>query len=332
MALFRCNKCGHLREVNNDYIGKSVKCPKCSHVAQIYETISFVEKLLEKYFVQRDELHKLRQAGTITEAEVIDAESPPPSALNDINLFNTTALAEEKQVAPIADWFKARKIKIEADLRQLDTTGFFDEVAVSLGTNYALLKDISEKIKRTQKKGYQNLSIPLSKRSQKETREIIEFCQNLYEYSFVAKYFYQKQEKLVRLALQTSPAIVQFFDGRWFEWYVFIKLTEFFRDKNQQISCARNVSVLFANEDFHELDIFFLVDGRLPICIECKTGEFRTDIEKYRRLRTRIKLDKAHFLLCVLGLSQEQAAGLSSMYDLTFVNEQSFLEYVEKLL
>ena len=131
---------------------------------------------------------------------------------------------------------------------------------------------------------------------------------------------------------KTSPAIVQFFDGRWFEWYVFIKLTEFFRDKNQQISCARNVSVLFANEDFHELDIFFLVDGRLPICIECKTGEFRTDIEKYRRLRTRIKLDKAHFLLCVLGLSQEQAAGLSSMYDLTFVNEQSFLEYVEKLL
>jgi len=29
MALFRCNKCGHIREVGNDYVGKSVKCPKC---------------------------------------------------------------------------------------------------------------------------------------------------------------------------------------------------------------------------------------------------------------------------------------------------------------
>jgi phage FluMu protein Com len=330
MAIFRCNKCGHLREVTNEYIGKSVKCPRCSQVTLIHDTTAFVEKLLGKFFAQRDELKKLQQECTIVE-EVCDTNTPQTS-FADINLFNTTAFTEDLQFAPIVDWFKKQKIKIEVDPRQHDTTGFFDEVAIALGGNYDTLKEISEKIKRTQKKGYQNLSIPLSKKSQKEAKEIIEFCQNLYEYSFIAKYFYQKQEKIIRLALQTVPAIVQFFNGGWFEWFVFIKLTEFLRDKQHSFACSRNISVTFANEDFHELDVFFLVDGRQPICIECKTGEFRQDIEKYLKLRNRIHMDKSNFLLCVVGLSHEQAQGLSSMYDLTFVNEVNFLEHIGKLI
>lgn len=330
MALFRCNKCGHLREVPNEYIGKSVKCPHCSQATPIYDTTVFVEKLLEKFLAQRNELQKLRQQCN-TVQEIYDANTAQPS-LADIDLFNTTALAEDGQFAPIVDWFRKKKIKIDIDSKHLDTTGFFDEVAVALGDNYERLKDIGEKIKRTQKKGYQNLSIPLAKKSQKEATEIIEFCQKLYEYSFVAKYFYQKQEKIIRLALQPAPAIVQFFDGRWFEWYVFIKFTALLRDKGRAFSCSRNISVTFANEDLHELDVFFLVDGRLPICIECKTGEFRPDIEKYLKLRTRIHMDKSNFLLCVVGLSQEQVQGLSSMYDLTFVNERNFLDQVEILI
>ena len=49
MALFRCNKCGHLREVASDYIGKSVKCPKCKEVAPIHDTVAFVENVIKKY-------------------------------------------------------------------------------------------------------------------------------------------------------------------------------------------------------------------------------------------------------------------------------------------
>ncbi len=330
MALFRCNKCGHLREVTNEYIGKSVKCPRCTQITPIHDTTAFVEKLLEKYFAQRKELQKLQQECCVIE-EIYDGDTPRPS-FNDINLFNTTALAESGQYEPIVEWFKKQKVKIEVDPRHLDTTGFFDEVAAAIGNNYNMLKDIIEKIKRTQKKGYQNISISLAKKSQKETKEIIEFCQKLYEYSFVAKYFYQKQEKIIRLALQTVPTIAQFFNGGWFEWFVFIKLTEFLRDKQRNFSCLRNFSVIFTNEDFHELDVFFLLDGRLPICIECKTGEFRQDIEKYLKLRKRVHMERSNFLLCVVGLSLEQAQGLSSMYDLTFVNEQNFLEHVGKLI
>jgi hypothetical protein len=76
--------------------------------------------------------------------------------------------------------------------------------------------------------------------------------------------------------------------------------------------------VIFPNEDLHELDVFFLVEGNTPVCIECKTGEFRQDIDKYLRLRKRLGIDRSQFILCCLGLGDEQAAGLSSMYELSF--------------
>jgi phage FluMu protein Com len=330
MALFRCNKCGHLREVTNDYIGKPVKCPRCSQVTPIYDTVVYVEKLLEKFLSQRKEL-KLLQRECITVDEVYNTDETQAS-LGEIDLFNTTALTEHHQFVPIIDWFKKKKIQISVDPKQLDTTGFYDEIAVALGNNYDTLKEVSEKIKRIQKKGYVNLNLPLSKKSQKEVREVVEFCQNLYEYSFVAKYFYQKDEKIIRLTLQTIPAIVNFFNGIWFEWFVFIKTIEYLRDKKCSFACSRNITVTFTNEDLHELDVVFLVNGRSPICIECKTGEFRQDIDKYSNLRKRLNVEKSHFLLCVVGLSQEHAQGLSSMYDLTFVNEKNFLDHVGKLL
>ncbi len=111
-----------------------------------------------------------------------------------------------------------------------------------------------------------------------------------------------------------------------------MKLLEFFRERQLPISCLRNLSVTFPNEDAHELDVFFLINGTLPLCIECKTGEFRKDIEKYSTLRKRLKLEETQFLICVIGLSQEQTQGLSSMYDVTFVNEKNFLQHVEQLV
>ena len=88
----------------------------------------------------------------------------------------------------------------------------------------------------------------------------------------------------------------------------------------------------FPNEDSNELDIFFLADNRIPICIECKSGEFRNHIDKYSKIRKRLKIEKSQFLLCVVGLSQEQTQGLTSMYDITFVNEINFIQHIENLL
>jgi len=292
--------------------------------------VAFIKNVIEKYRSKSLELQQLKQE--VSRAEIPEVEVVEETPLEAIDIYNTSALTQKEQYLAIVEWFQKKQIQIEVDQKAIDTTGFFDEVALGLGNQYNLLQEVTDKIKRIQAKGYTNVKLTLTSKSQKEVRAITSFCQQLYEYSFVAKYFYHKKDKIIRLTLQSSPTIKNFFTGEWMEWYVFIKSLEFYRDKKLSISCLRSLIVTFPNEDSHELDVFFLVNNRIPICIECKTGEFRQDIDKYSKLRKRLHLDKAQFLLCVVGLSQEQAQGLTAMYDITFVNENNFLQYVEKLI
>ena len=44
--------------------------------------------------------------------------------------------------------------------------------------------------------------------------------------------------EIVRLT-QTAPAVRQFFDGGWLEWYAFITLIELAQQRGKDFSCAR---------------------------------------------------------------------------------------------
>ncbi len=330
MAIFRCNKCAYLREVPSQYVGKSTKCPVCQQENLIYDTVDFVNKLLQKYFGLYAELRQLRKELQSTDSSSVTT-SDDFSERVDIDIHNTSFMMDRKQYQPIIDWFQQQQIKVEIDPKTVDTTGFFDEIAVRLGEDYDMLKEVSERIKRAQIKSYTNAMLNLSDNSQKEMEQITKFCRELYEYSFVSKYYYDKQEKRIRLSLQTAPAIVSFFNGGWVEWYVFMKILKLFYENNISFSCSRNITVYFPNEDKYELDVFFLIKGDIPLCIECKSGEFRQFIGKYSKLRSKLKIEKAHFLLLSVGLSDQQTQGLTSMFDITFVNEKNFLEYIAKI-
>jgi phage FluMu protein Com len=329
MAIFRCNSCGHLREVTNDYVGVSVKCPSCKKANPVHDTVTFVEKLVGKYLVQRMELRTLKQSSE--PAELTAAPLLESNSLADIDLFNTTALTSKQQYQPILAWFEKLRIEVEVNHQSVDTRGFFDEIAMELGDNYETLKFVSNQIKFTQGKEFGNAKIDLSNKSKKEIKEITEFCKLLYEYSFVARFDHNKKENIIWLTLQKAKTIIRFFNGIWLEWYVLMKLLSFFRDKKLPAACLRGLSIKHSNEDANELDVFFLV-GDIPICIECKSGEYRKDIQKYSNLRKKFKLEKSNFLLCVADLAEDQIQGLNSMYDLTFVNPQTLLEHVEQLI
>ena len=333
MALLRCGACSHLREVPNRYIGKSVKCPQCKKTAPIYDTVVFVEKVLGKYQWLRKELQQAQhQLTPEKEPPELSAGNEEQQLLEDIDIHNTAALMRQDQYTPLLQWFEKRKVEVDVNEQAIDTTGFFDEVALSMGNDYYQLKVVTNQIKFIQQKGYTNVKVHLKNKNQKQIQTLTRFCRDLYDYSFVAKCIYLKQEKVIRLNLQTASPIVNFFNGEWLEWFVFMKLLNFCKEKELSISCLRNLTVTFANEDRHELDVFFLIDNRIPVCIECKSGEFRQDIDKYVKLRKRLELDKSQFILCVVELSQKQAQGLSSMYEVTFSNQDNFLEHVEQLL
>lgn len=329
MAIFRCNKCGHIREVGSDYIGKSVKCPKCENTATIHDTVAFLHALIKKHITQTKELHELRRAVTENSSE---QETTETFSFEDIDINNTSIFTRENSLAPIIQWFEARKIQLEIDPYAVDTTGFFDEIALLLGNNFQVLNVVSNQIKYIQNKGYTNVKIELSRKNKKEIKQITTFCQALYDYSFVAKYFYQKKDQIIRLTLQTAPKIRDFFNGIWMEWFALMKLLAFFHDKKIAPPFSRNLNITFSGGKSNELDIFILTDKEIPVCIECKSGEFRHGIDKYLSLRKQLNISPNHFVICVFGLSQEQAQGMTSMYDLTFVNENTLINHMATII
>jgi len=330
MAILRCSDCGYLREVPNDHIGKAVKCPVCERAALIYDTTAFIKKLIDKYRLLLGKCRELEQASS--EDADSNHEKNHPGKVENLDLHNTAIMSNSMQYKPIIDWFNRKKIKVEVNHDALDTQGFYDEVAVELGDNLDVLTETLEKIKKAQRNNYSSVTLSLSDHSQNQIKTVTTFCKNLYDFAFVAKYFYNKKEKRVHLTLQSMPAIVSFFNGEWLEWYIFMRLLKRCYENEGLFSCLRNFYIQFDNEDQYEVDVFFLLNSRIPIFIECKSGEFRSFIEKYSKMRLRLNIPKENFLLLVLGLSDEQTFGLTKMYDITFVNEKSFLAHIADLM
>ena len=346
MPIYRCNQCSFVSEDAVSPIGSKVACGRCGTACTVYGTVFYVEKLVERYFSARREVLALQQADTPAPEDgagtngangavaVTNGGAPSDAdsnAMGDADPHNTTLLATAEQHAPLQAWFAARQIEAKLDYAQVDTSGFFDDAAQMLGENYALFGELLDRVRFAYRKSHSWVNLELANVAQKDAQAINTLCRQLYSHTFFARYHYQKPEKIVRLTLQTAPNIRQFFDGGWLEWYVFMALVKHHQQRGEAFSCARSAKVVFANEDLHELDVISLPQGQAPICIECKSGEFRRDIDKYLRLRKRLGLDRSRFILCAADLSDEQAAGLTAMYELTFVNLQSLGAHLQTL-
>ena len=252
MAVFLCGKCGHVREVPSEYIGRTVDCPKCKRAGVVYDTVRLIERLIGEYRAQRAELREL--SAKLAPGEAAGPRAGERPSLPAIDIHDTRTLADPRQFEPIVAWFEKRRVQLDANQRAMDTTGFFDEVAVQLGDGYETLKPVSNQIRYAQRRGFSAAKITLSKSDEDEVAAVTNFCRELHQYSFVAKYFYMKDDRIAWLTLRTAPEIVQFFNGEWLEWYVFMKLLAFFRERRIPAACLRNPVVTFPNEDVHELD------------------------------------------------------------------------------
>ncbi len=259
-----------------------------------------------------------------------DDLSAEPITPHHIDIHNTDMMTKIDHYAPIVEWLQQRNFQAQVNGAAIDTSGFFDEIAVELGDNYELLKKVSDTIKRSQQKKYDNASIYLSKYSQKDIEVIQKFCKQLYDYAFVAKYFHDKKADKIILRLQSATKIINFFNGEWLEWYAVMKIAALCHERNINFSCTRNMQIYLPdNNDKYEIDIFFLIDNS-PLFIECKSGEYREFIDKYSKLRRKLVIPKPSFLMLTLGVDDERVKGLTAMFDITFVNEKMLFDYIVK--
>lgn len=321
LTIYRCNHCTRV-ENHTGVAGEKVACAHCGTLSTIYEASFFIEKLAERYFAALQEIESLKAAQLVGEGEISSeiAAEPAPTRTSIIDLHNTEALATLVQHQPLQNWFVGQKIQAEFDISQVDTRGFFDDAAQLVGEKYELCSTLMARIRSAYQRDYSSVTLKLGDLSQKTGQALNDLCRQLYSHTFFARFYYLKPEKTIRLILQPELRIRNFFGGIWLEWYAFMLCLKHFEDKKQLFSCARSVKLTFQNEDLHEMDVVFLPAQHSPLFIECKSGEFRQDIQKYQRLRQRLKADTNHFVLCVSDLSDQEAVALSVTYALTFVN------------
>lgn len=319
MSIYRCNQCGFVSEDTQTPVHTKTSCGRCGKPCMVYGTVFFVEELIKRLTQTTRELRLAQQ-----EKQSIQTDASTNGTPDSSGDASPHALLEQ--------WFSSKKIQTQFDPAAVDTSGFFDEAATRLGDEYDLFGELIGRVSYAYRKEHNSVTLNLSELPQKQGQAISQFCRKLYQYTFFSRYHYQKPEKIVRLNLQPAPAIRQFFEGGWLEWYALVCLLELIQDRPENDSYAHGVKIVFPNEDMHELDVMCLPAGKPPFCIECKSGEFRRDIDKYVRLRKRLGIEPDRFLICSADLTQEQASGLSAMYELSFVTLGSLKDHLQRLV
>lgn len=293
MSISRCNKCGTITEHELEMIGTHYGCARCETPTPIYDTVFFVSRLLDQYLAQRKELSALRTSAAVA------APHEEEHSGDSFDIHNSDILSLESQHRPIIDWFNAKSITASINVNAVDTTGFFDEAAVAIGSDYELLGEVCERIRYAQQKEFNSALIHLDKKSAEDAKAIESFARRLHEYSLVARCFANKEEKNIRLVLQNAPNVRRFFSGEWLEWYALMTGWRICQERKVEFSCARNLNLSFLPNEKRELDVFLLINKTKPLYIECKTGEFRQDLDKYIALRKRLGIEQKYFILCV---------------------------------
>ena len=328
MPIYRCNKCGHISE--SPVAGTQVPCTKCQTTCSVFDTVFYVSKLIERYAASMREIKALQADDKVDSTESPAEETASPQLQNTDGL--ETPLNTAAQHAPIENWLRSRQIEAQFDHSNVDTSGYFDEAAQQLGQRFELFGELVQRVAYAYRKDHTGLNINLTEVGQKDAQAIQNLCRELYSHTLFARYRYQKQEKVMHLTLQSAPKVRQFFTGAWLEWFALMESISALQQRKIGFSCARGVKVVFPNEDLHELDVVLLPAGRPPICIECKAGEFRRDINKYQRLRKRLDVDPSRFLVCSTEITDEQAGSLTAMYDLTFVSLNALPRHLSSIL
>ncbi len=332
MGIYRCSYCKHIDESSQENV--ILDCEKCGEAVKVYNSVLFVKNILTRWAKTIRELNSLKSQeveGIFSQEMMSERDG---NLLSDVKISETDILATKEQHAPLEKWFNSAKIRPVFDYSTVDMSGYYDEAAQAIATQYEIFSRIMGRITWSYRKEHSGLSIDLRKYSQKDAQKINNICRELYAQTLFSRYNYNKKNKTVHLKLQKAQPIQQFFNGLWLEWFALDSILTVAKKQGRKyiFSCARSVRIYFPNEDLHELDVVFLPNGRQPLIIECKTGEFRQDLDKYLALRKRLKLSAENFIILATDLEKSQVKSLSTMYNLTFSTLENFKEILEQRL
>ncbi len=334
MGIYHCNQCKHTAEHSAENV--TIACANCNTPAKVYNATVFTQHLIDLLRKATLENNQLKER--LAEFQKDDEDVEPvqqASSVDNISLTQTNTLATAEQHYPVKFMLEQKGVKPTFDYQTVNTQGYYDEASENIGQNFNLFKDVLSKISWAYAKKHNGINFDLTKYSQAEAQKINAICRSFYNYTLFSRYVYQKQSKTINLALQSAMPIRKFFLGEWLEWYVLNRILALIEQAKQRpnFSCARSVNIQFQNnQDKHELDIVFVNQRKELFIIECKSGEYRQDLNKYLTLRKRLNLPADKFSILVTDVNEVQAQSMTAMYELNFITLEKLEDYLKAMI
>lgn len=210
-------------------------------------------------------------------------------------------------------------------------TNDFDNIAVFMGNNYNLIKNIYILMKRdlNLKTG---INLFMKNNIPEEISATTNLCLKLYNIGFLDEYNYFKSPKFI-LNCKTGQSSVStnFLTGGWFERYVFLALKDIFEINGiseDKYEILTNVHIILSDNNIMELDILVYYNNKY-FYIEVKTGDYRQCIKKYTEIVKILNFDMSFFIHTdINNLIANQLTNIMNMYVININNMKEILESI----
>jgi len=219
-----------------------------------------------------------------------------------------------KPDSPAVAWLEARGLRV---IRFAPGNGDEKELlplAVEMGDHLNDLRPLHDAIRDAQADG-REFSISLRDRTGQAVSRCIQWATKLQERGLLQDVSYSRGNRTLSARTQAGGVAQSFFSGRWFELYLKAKIERILTARKLKFDTLMNACVRLPNGRSRELDLFFLINQE-PIWIECKTGAYRDQRDRLRKLRTQMQVPPERSILAVLDVSPASAADRSKRWGL----------------
>jgi hypothetical protein len=271
--------------------------------------------------------------------KALHPESLEQSLISNEDICGSKAIqAHNNDDKLINNWLSTKNVSVE-DSRIPDVYAdeIFDKQATYIGKNLSnqvndsslmpLLKQIKWTISTNRKLQYH-----LKNSTQQQIQTITRFCHNLHKDTLLSSYYYDKERKVIHAAVQDRGDIRKFFNGEWFERFIFQQISETLQHLELSYTYLINPFIRLTNGDGFELDLLFLV-GEKPLLVECKTGgDFNIHLKKFSDHCKRLSIPPERALITMLDLEDAQTEKLSQFWKFRIANQNNVIPVIQGIL
>lgn len=231
----------------------------------------------------------------------------------------------------LINWLEQLEIKVNSSNQPSDSDDVLNQLADIIGNNYQNLSQLHQAIvqsicSRTP------FHLNLSNGTHSEISQSTQLCNKLSRLSFLSTYHYNKNTRTISGQVDPQGQIINFFNGIWFERFIYHKITNLFNEYNLSYQCLINPKLEFANGNVFELDFLFWVNQQV-LWVECKSGKnYNPTISTYENHRNSLELPKESSMMVLLQADTQQTGDLTTLRGLTIVNPDNCIDKIKQTL